>query len=75
MADMDPEGTVSVARAAEMLGMTIDEAYDLVLRRQIDTVEAPTGRRVVPIAVIEQWEREHRDRATSNVSAGIPPKA
>ena len=59
MVDVDPEGTVSVARAAKMLGMTIDEAYDLVFEKRLETVEAPSGRRVVPVAVVEAWQREH----------------
>jgi len=59
MVDMDPEGTMSVARAAKLLGMTLDEAYDLVFRKRLHTVEAPSGRRVVPVSVVETWLREH----------------
>ena len=59
MADVDPEGTVSVAKAAKLLRMTIEEAYDLVLQQRLATVEAPSGRRVVPVSVIEEWQRDH----------------
>ena len=59
MDDMDPEGTVSVARAAKMLGMRLDDVYDLVFQKRLATVEAPSGRRVVPITVVEDWKREH----------------
>ena len=58
MADVDPEGTVSVAKAAKLLGMTLEEAYALVLQRRLLTVEAPSGRRVVPVSVIEEWRRD-----------------
>ena len=59
MVDMDPEGTMSVAKAAQLLGMSLDDAYDLVFRKRLRTVEAPSGRRVVPVSVVEAWLREH----------------
>ena len=59
MSDVDPEGTVSVAKAAKLLGMTLEEAYDLVFQQRLATVEAPSGRRVVPVSVIEEWQRDH----------------
>lgn len=59
MIDVDPEGTVSVAKAAKLLGMTLEEAYDLVFQQRLDTIEAPSGRRVVPVGVIENWLRDH----------------
>ena len=65
MVGVNPEGTVSVVEAAEMLGMTGEEAYQLVFRRELKTVEAPSGRRVVPLEVIEAWKREHRAAAGS----------
>ena len=55
----DPDGTVSVAIAARELGMTTEDAYDLVFRRELKTVEAPSGRRVVPLEVIDAWKRDH----------------
>jgi Mg-chelatase subunit ChlI len=55
--DLDPEGTVSVTEAAELLGMTGSEAYELVFRRQLRTVAAPSGRRVVPVEEVERWQR------------------
>jgi len=59
MDDMDPEGTVSVARAAKLLGMSIDDVYELVFQKRLATVEAASGRRVVPMTVVEEWKREH----------------
>ena len=63
MSDVDPEGTVSVARAAELLGMSLDEAYELVFSKRLPTIEAPSGRRVVPLAVVEEWLRPGSLRA------------
>jgi len=57
---LDPEGTVSVAIAAKELGITTREAVDLVFRRKLKTVAAPSGRRVVPLDVIEEWKRGHK---------------
>jgi len=51
--DDDP---VSVWRAAELLDMTIDEVYDLVFTRRLASVEAPSGRRLVPRAAIDAWK-------------------
>jgi hypothetical protein len=62
---LDPEGTVSVAIAAEILGITTREAVDLVFSRKLRTVEAPSGRRVVPLEVIEEWKREHAEVPSS----------
>ena len=59
MFDVDPESTVSVAKAAKLLGMSIEEVYDLVFQLRLASVEAPSGRRVVPVSVIEQWQRDH----------------
>jgi hypothetical protein len=56
---MDQEGTVSVAKAAKLLGVTTKEAYDLVFSKRLATVEAPSGRRVVPLGAIGAWKREH----------------
>ncbi len=63
--DLDPEGTLSVTEAAEILGMTAREAYDLVFRRQLRTVEAPSGRRVVPLEAIDAWRRHNKSRAVT----------
>jgi hypothetical protein len=63
MADVIPDGTVSVSEAATMLGMTTSEAYDLVWRKRLKTIEAPGGRRVVPLAAIEEWQTEHQASA------------
>ncbi len=59
MSHVDPEGTVSVAKAAKLLGITLEEAYDLVLQQRLISVEAPSGRRVVPVSVIEDRQRDH----------------
>ena len=49
---------VSVAEAGRLLGMTTAEAYDLVFTRQLKSVEAPSGRRLVPLSAIEDWKRK-----------------
>lgn len=46
--------TISVTEAAERLGITTEEAYDLVFARSLRTVESPTGRRVVPIEALDE---------------------
>jgi hypothetical protein len=66
---LDPEGTVSVAIAARELGITTREAVDLVFTRQLKTVAAPSGRRVVPLEVIEAWKREHAEGGTATQRA------
>lgn len=65
MSDVDPQGTVSVSKAAELLGLSVDEAYDLVFSRRLISVEAESGRRVVPLEAIEAWRQRHPDRAPS----------
>ena len=44
----------SVTEAAERLGITTEEAYDLVFARRLRTVETSTGRRVVPLEALDQ---------------------
>jgi hypothetical protein len=58
----DVEETMSVAEAARRLGMTTHDAYTLVLSRRLESVESPSGRRVIPISAVERW------RATRPVS-------
>jgi hypothetical protein len=48
------EQTIGVTEAAERLGITTEEAYELVFARKLRTVESPTGRRVVPIEALDQ---------------------
>lgn len=55
------EQTISVTEAAERLGITTAEAYDLVFARRLRTVESPTGRRVVPLEAL----REHSKHETT----------
>jgi hypothetical protein len=51
--------TISVPEAARRLGITPDEAYELVFARTLRTVEGPTGRRLVPLdALAELSTRE-----------------
>jgi hypothetical protein len=57
MAEM-PE-TVSVAEAAERLRIRGERAYMLVFSRQLRSVEAPSGRRLVPVDAIDEWRRAH----------------
>jgi hypothetical protein len=53
------EETVSVPEAARRLGMTTEEAYTLVFLRELRSVEAPSGRRIIPIAAIDRWKSSH----------------
>lgn len=53
MADV-MEQTVSVTEAAERVGITTAEAYELVFAGTLRTVESPTGRRVVPLDALDE---------------------
>jgi hypothetical protein len=57
MADV-MEQTISVPEAAERLGITTAEAYALVFARTLQTVESPSGRRVVPLEALEALRRQ-----------------
>jgi hypothetical protein len=50
------EDVVEVWEAAELLGMPIPEAYDLVFSWQLGSVEAPNGRRLVLRTAIDAWK-------------------
>jgi hypothetical protein len=56
---IDVEDTVSVAEAARRLGVTTEEAYSLVFAKQLESVEAASGRRVVPTSAIDRWRAAH----------------
>jgi excisionase family DNA binding protein len=47
--------TISVTEAAERLGITTEKAYELVFARTLRTVESRTGRRVVPVQALEEY--------------------
>lgn len=49
---------ISVSEAADRLGITTAEAYELVFARELPTVESRTGRRVVPIEALEKYAEE-----------------
>jgi hypothetical protein len=53
------EDLVSIPEAARQLGITTEEAYDLVFGRQLRSVESESGRRLVPVAVIIEWRTQH----------------
>ncbi len=55
MAEVDD--LVSVAEAARRLGITIEQAYDLVFSGSLQTVASETGRRLVAAEAIEQRSR------------------
>lgn len=48
------EQTISVTEAAQRLGITTAEAYQLVFARTLRTVEGPTGRRLVPLDALSE---------------------
>jgi hypothetical protein len=58
------DDVVSVARAAKLLGMTTAQAYDLVFTRRLKSVEAPSGRRLVPLTAIDDWKKQHTSAAS-----------
>jgi excisionase family DNA binding protein len=58
------EDVVSVAEAARLLGMTVDEVYELVFTRRLKSVEAPSGRRLVPRAAIDAWKAASSSAST-----------
>jgi hypothetical protein len=60
---VDPD-VVSIGRAAELLDMTTREVVDLVFTRQLKSVPAPSGRRLVPLSAIEGWKKQHTSAAT-----------
>jgi excisionase family DNA binding protein len=55
----DVEETLSVAEAARRLRLTTEETYRLVFSKRLPTVEAASGRRLVPVSAIERWQQEH----------------
>jgi hypothetical protein len=55
---------VSVAEAGRLLGMTTRDVVDLVFTRQLKSVPAPSGRRLVPRSAIEDWKNQHTSAAT-----------
>jgi len=57
------EDAVAVWEAAELLDMTIADVYDLVFSRQLASVEAPSGRRLVPRSAVEAWKTAQTARA------------
>lgn len=60
---VDPD-VVSIGRAAELLDMTTREVVDLVFTRQLKSVAAPSGRRLVPRSAIADWKKQHTSAAT-----------
>ena len=53
------EETVSIPEAACLLGLTTEEVLNLVFLKELGSVEAPSGRRIVPISAIERWRLAH----------------
>jgi hypothetical protein len=63
MADVSTEQAMSLPETADLLGMTTEDVFDLVFSGQIQSVETPSGRRVVPRSAIESWTTSHEDPA------------
>ncbi len=55
----DMEETVSLPEAARRLRLSPEETFDLVFTRELRSVEAPSGRRLIPISAIERWKDAH----------------
>jgi len=58
----DPPGTVGLLEAARQLGVTFEEVFALVCSRRLKSVEASTGRRLVPVSVLDAWKAAHPSR-------------
>ncbi|CAN5817310.1 hypothetical protein BH23ACT8_BH23ACT8_19170 [soil metagenome] len=50
---------MSIPEVARQLGIATEEAYDLVLGRQLRSVESESGRRLMPVEVISEWRAQH----------------
>jgi excisionase family DNA binding protein len=56
---VDVEETISVAEAAERLGISGEDAYMLVFSKKLRSIEAPSGRRLIPVDAVDEWLRTH----------------
>jgi hypothetical protein len=54
---MTDRETVSMGEAAERLGLTIEEVFDLVFDRVLRSIAAPSGRRIIPLDALEDYRR------------------
>lgn len=66
------EQTISVSEAAERLGITTAEAYELFFARKLRTVGTATGRRVVPIESLQEHSR--REASASETAPIADPR-
>lgn len=57
--------TISVAEAAERLGVTVAEAYELVFAGELRTVAGRTGRRLVLVDTLEALISQREATGTS----------
>jgi hypothetical protein len=53
------EETVSIPEAGRLLGLTTEQVLDLVFLKELESIEAPSGRRIVPASAIERWRLAH----------------
>ncbi len=60
------EDLVSIPEAARQLGITTEEAYDLVFGRQLRSVESESGRRLVSDEAISEWRKQY------HAAGGVP---
>lgn len=66
MVDVSSDQTISVAEAAERLGITVAEAYELVFAGELRTVAGQTGRRLVLVVALAALLRQ-REAAGARV--------
>ena len=50
---------LSIPEVARRLGLSTEAAFDLVVARQLRSVESSTGRRLVPAGTVAAWIAAH----------------
>lgn len=56
--------TVSMPEAARRLGLTMAEVWDLVMDRELRSVAAPSGRRIIPLDALEDYRKAQETVST-----------
>jgi hypothetical protein len=55
----DVEETLRVPESGRRLGLTTGETLTLAFLKELESIEAPRGRRIVPISAIERYRASH----------------
>lgn len=51
------ETVLSMVQAAERLGVEVEEVFDLVLTRQLGFTQASSGRIMIPVEALTEYEQ------------------